>query len=95
MKNYPLGHHAVKQQRLAGYISAPIIAQTDATVKVLGRYGPNTWRKLDLEAVVPPENIESVKELLTSAGAERDRRMREAKGAHQVAVRQILKGYEA
>lgn len=90
MKPFPIGHYAVRKGPMFGYLVREVANQTDWTVKIAEG---DTWRKLDVVAVVPPEKVESIVELLEAAEGEKRRREREAKVAHQIAVSKILEGY--
>lgn len=98
MRTFPIGHYAIKAGRFDGYIACKIVAHTEWTVKVEDGFGlgrTETWRKLNVLAVVPPEKIEDIVTLLEAAYEEKRHKERTAKAQHQIAVRNILKGYEA
>jgi hypothetical protein len=96
MKTYEIGHHAIKSTGYGSFVSGEIVAQTAATVKAVDKYGYKaTWRKLDLLAVVPAEQVAGIVERLTSAGAEKADRQRAAQVWHQLEVAKIITGFEA
>lgn len=92
--NAPAGHFAARRLT-GGILLREIISQSYGQVMVKGEWGESlTWRKLDLIAVVPPDEVEKLRERLQSAQAERDRRRREAEVSYQIKVRELLKGRE-
>lgn len=90
------GHYAVKKDRFAGFIVRKIIDQSHALVKVENNYGgADTWRKLNVVAMVPPEKAEGIAAALEKADNDRNYAIRAATVSHQLAVKQIIQGYEA
>jgi hypothetical protein len=97
MQTFPIGHYAIKLGRFDAYIARKILSHTGWTVKVddgadIG--STDLWRKMTVLAIVPPEKVEQIETLLEAAYDEKRQKERTAKARHQIAVKNILKGYE-